>query len=117
MAARCRVGHHGDGGWRRRFAFVSAIPNCLVPTRFGPFSGAGVIHDTGASCPPYRSMIIVCTAESAEKALADGRMRCPRRGCGATQVLLPAALQPRRADSTKVIGTALARKTAGLGHR
>ena len=152
MAARCRVGHHGDGGWRRRFAFVSAIPNCLVPTRFGPFSGAGVIHDTGASCPPYRSMIIVCTAESAEKALADGRMRCPRRGCdsalarwgygrrrrvrglgsdgievrprrvrcrgcGATQVLLPAALQPRRADSTEVIGTALARKAAGLGHR
>ena len=97
-------------------------------------------------------MIIVRAAESAEQALADGRMRCPRRGCGdtlqrwgygrrrrvrglgadtidvrprrvrcrgcgATQVLLPAALQPRRADSTEVIGTALARKAAGLGHR
>ena len=97
-------------------------------------------------------MIIVCAAESAEEALADGRMRCPRRGCGdtlkrwgygrcrrvrglgadtidvrprrvrcrgcgATQVLLPAALQPRRADSTEVIGTALARKAKGLGHR
>jgi len=33
-----------------------------------------------------------------------------------TQILLPAALQPRRADSTAVIGTALARKAAGLGH-
>jgi transposase-like protein len=97
-------------------------------------------------------MIIVRAAESAEQALADGRMRCPRRGCGdtlerwgygrcrrvrglgadtidvrprrvrccgcgATQVLLPAALQPRRADSTEVIGTALARKAEGLGYR
>ena len=43
------------------------------------------------------------------------RVRCG--GCGATQVLLPAALQPRRADATEVIGTALARKAAGLGHR
>ena len=97
-------------------------------------------------------MIIVCTAESVEETLADGRMCCPRRGCGgtlarwgygrrrrvrglgadaidvrprrvrcrgcgATQILLPAALQPRRADTTEVIGTALARKAAGLGHR
>ena len=97
-------------------------------------------------------MIIVCTAEAAEEALAGGKMRCahrgcggtlarwgygrrrrvrglgadaidvrPRRvrcrGCGATQILLPGALQPRRADSTEVIGTALARKAAGLGHR
>ena len=97
-------------------------------------------------------MIIVRTAESAEEALADGRMRCPRRGCGdtlerwgygrcrrvrglgadaidvrprrvrcrgcgATQVLLPAALQPRGADCTEVIGTALARKAKGLGYR
>ena len=97
-------------------------------------------------------MIIVRAAESAEQDLADGRMHCPRRGCGdtlkrwghgrrryvrglgadtidvrprrvrcrgcgATQVLLPAALQPRQADSTKVIGTALARKAKGQGYR
>jgi hypothetical protein len=97
-------------------------------------------------------MIIVRTADSAEEALADGRMGCPRSGCGgtfarrgygrrrrvrgleghaidvrprrvrcggcgATQVLLPAALQPRRADATEVIGTALARKSAGMGYR
>lgn len=97
-------------------------------------------------------MIIVCTAESAEQALTEGRMACPRRGCGetlqrwgygrrrrvrslgadvidvrprrvrcrgceVTQILLPAALQPRRADATEVIGTALARKAAGAGHR
>ncbi len=43
------------------------------------------------------------------------RVRC--HGCEATHVLLPAALQPRRADSTEVIGTALARKAAGLRHR
>jgi transposase-like protein len=97
-------------------------------------------------------MIIVRTTESAEQALTEGRMHCPRRecsgtlarwgygrrrrvrgleghaidlrprrvrcgGCGATQVLLPAALQPRRADATEVIGTALARKAAGMGYR
>ena len=39
------------------------------------------------------------------------------RGLSASQVLLPAALQPRRADSTEVIGTALARKAEGLGYR
>lgn len=43
------------------------------------------------------------------------RVRCG--GCGATQVLLPAALQPRRADATEVIGIALVRKAAGMGHR
>ncbi|HZE14966.1 MAG TPA: hypothetical protein VE197_04235 [Mycobacterium sp.] len=43
-----------------------------------------MIDHAGAPCPPYRSMIIVRAAESAEEALADGRMRCPRRGCGDT---------------------------------
>jgi hypothetical protein len=97
-------------------------------------------------------MIIVRTAESAEQALTEGTMGCPRRGCGgalarwgygrrrrirglgvetidvrprrvrcsgcgATQILLPAALLPHRADATEVIGTALARKAAGMGHR
>ena len=97
-------------------------------------------------------MIVTCSAESAEKGLTEGRMPCPRRGCGntlqpwgygrcrrvrglvadtidvrprrapcrgckATQILLLAALQPRRADCTAVIGTALARKAKGLGYR
>ena len=39
------------------------------------------------------------------------------RGCGTTQVLLPATVQPRRADATEVVGTALARKAKGLGYR
>lgn len=43
------------------------------------------------------------------------RVRCRR--CQTTHVLLPAALQPRRADTTEVIGTALAHKAAGIGHR
>jgi hypothetical protein len=43
------------------------------------------------------------------------RVRCG--SCGATQVLLPAALQPRRADATEVTGAALGRKAAGMGHR
>lgn len=43
------------------------------------------------------------------------RARCTR--CTGTQILLPAAVQPRLADSTDVIGTALASKAAGHGHR
>jgi len=43
------------------------------------------------------------------------RARCT--GCGCTQILLPAAMQPRLADAAEVIGTALASKAAGHGHR
>ena len=43
------------------------------------------------------------------------RARCT--GCGCTQILLPAAVQPRLADATDVIGAALASKAAGHGHR
>lgn len=43
------------------------------------------------------------------------RARCA--GCASTQILLPAAVQPRLADATAVIGTALAKKIAGHGHR
>lgn len=43
------------------------------------------------------------------------RLRC--RDCGATHIMMPSALQPRRADTTAVIGTALAHKANGLGYR
>lgn len=43
------------------------------------------------------------------------RARCS--SCGHTQVLLPAALFVRRANTVEVIGTTLAAKTAGNGHR
>lgn len=43
------------------------------------------------------------------------RARCAR--CGRTQVLLPASLALRRADTVEVIGTALAAKAAGNGYR
>jgi hypothetical protein len=51
---------------------------------------------------------------------AKYRARTVRRscaGCGRTQVLLPAALSARRADTFEVIGTALAAKAAGSGYR
>lgn len=53
---------------------------------------------------------------------ADGLVRLrPRRsrcsGCGATHVLLPLVALLRRADAVAVIGTALALKAAGRGHR
>lgn len=38
-------------------------------------------------------------------------------GCAATHMLLPAALVLRRADTAQVIGTALASKARGDGHR
>ena len=43
------------------------------------------------------------------------RVRC--RDCGATHILLPTALQARRADTTEVIGNALAHKARGMGFR
>ncbi|MDD4866066.1 MAG: helix-turn-helix domain-containing protein [Mycobacterium sp.] len=43
------------------------------------------------------------------------RARCTH--CAHTQILLPASVQPRLADATEVIGTALAGKAAGHGHR
>jgi hypothetical protein len=47
--------------------------------------------------------------------LRPRRARCAR--CASTQILLPAAVQPRLADTTEVIGTALVSKAAGHGHR
>jgi hypothetical protein len=52
---------------------------------------------------------------------ADSLRVTPRRArcgdCGGTQILLPAALTVRRADSTEVIGAALAAKAGGAGFR
>ena len=52
---------------------------------------------------------------------ADTLRVTPRRArcgdCGVTQILLPATLTVRRADSTEVIGAALAAKAGGAGFR
>lgn len=47
--------------------------------------------------------------------LLPRRGRC--RGCGRTQVLLPASVLLRRADAATVIGTAFLAKAGGAGHR
>jgi hypothetical protein len=47
--------------------------------------------------------------------LLPRRGRC--RGCGRTQVLLPASVLLRRADAAGVIGIALLAKASGAGHR
>lgn len=47
--------------------------------------------------------------------LRPRRARC--RGCRRTQVLLPASVLLRRADTVTVIGAALLAKAAGAGHR
>jgi hypothetical protein len=43
------------------------------------------------------------------------RARCA--ACSRTQVLLPGAFLPRRADAVEVVGTALLAKASGRGHR
>lgn len=43
------------------------------------------------------------------------RTRCG--ACGSTHIVMPAALQPRHADTTAVIGTALVHKANGMGYR
>ncbi len=50
-----------------------------------------------------------------ELSLRPRRVRC--RGCRTTQVLLPAACLPRRADTVEVIGTALLAAATGASHR
>ncbi|WP_229662498.1 DUF6431 domain-containing protein [Agromyces bauzanensis] len=52
---------------------------------------------------------------SARVILRPRRARC--RACAATHVLLPAELVLRRADTVEAIGTALAAKARGDGHR
>lgn len=47
--------------------------------------------------------------------LRPRRVRC--RGCRTTQVLLPAACLPRRADTVEIIGTALLAAATGTSHR
>lgn len=47
--------------------------------------------------------------------LLPRRGRC--RGCRRTQVLLPASVLLRRADSATVIGAALLARASGIGHR
>ncbi len=47
--------------------------------------------------------------------LLPRRGRC--RGCGGTQVLLPASVLLRRADAATVIGVALLARAGGAGHR
>ena len=47
--------------------------------------------------------------------LLPRRGRC--RGCGRTQVLLPASVLLRRADAVTVIGAGLLAKACGAGHR
>jgi hypothetical protein len=82
-----------------------------------------LLRGGGLSCPGCASVVVPWGfARPRWLRCADGcvrlrprRSRCP--GCGATHVLLPLVALLRRADAAAVIGTALALKAAGLGHR
>ena len=58
---------------------------------------------------------VVRSLGSARLRLTPRRARCT--ACRRTQILLPAALTVRRADSTEVIGNALIAKVRGAGVR
>ncbi len=76
-----------------------ACPHCSAPLRAHGHASTRIVRGPGQERLTVRPR----------------RGRC--RGCGRTQVLLPAALALRRADTVEVIGTALAAKAAGNGYR
>jgi Domain of unknown function (DUF6431) len=63
----------------------------------------------------YGRQRIVRDPDATTVTVRPRRTRC--RSCSSTHIVMPAALQPRRADTTAVIGTALLHKANGLGHR
>jgi hypothetical protein len=87
--------------------------------------GAVVEHDLRSGlldCPELGCGAVLGPWGSARERLVRGAGRLlPRRGrcrgCGRTQVLLPASVLLRRADAVTVIGIALLAKASGAGHR
>lgn len=87
--------------------------------------GAAVENDLRSGllgCPELGCGAVLGPWGSARERLVRGagwllprRGRC--RGCGRTQVLLPASVLLRRADAVTVIGMALLAKAGGAGHR
>ena len=87
--------------------------------------GAAVENDLRSGlldCPEFGCGGVLGPWGSARERLVRGAGRLlPRRGrcrgCGRTQVLLPASVLLRRADAVTVIGIALLAKASGAGHR
>jgi hypothetical protein len=76
----------------------------------------------GLGCPAVGCGAVLGPWGSARERIVRGAGRLlPRRGrcrgCGRTQVLLPASVLLRRADAVTVIGMALLAKAGGAGHR
>ncbi|PBC40109.1 RNA polymerase subunit sigma-70 [Rhodococcus sp. ACS1] len=89
------------------------------PEEADTFLDAGTMR-----CPQYRGTVArwghgrartVRSVGATTLTVRPQRVRC--RDGGATHILLPTALQVRRADTTEVIGTALAHKANGPGFR
>lgn len=87
--------------------------------------GTAVEHDLCSGlleCPGLGCGAVLGPWGSARERVVRGAGRLlPRRGrcrgCGRTQVLLPASVLLRRADAVTVIGIALLAKAGGAGHR
>ncbi len=76
-----------------------SCPGCEVPLRRYGYGRVRTVRGPGES----------------RLTVTPRRVRC--LGCGRTHVLLPSVLQARRADSSEVIGMALAAKARGAGAR
>src|SRR5947208_9820760 len=76
-----------------------ACPGCAGPLQPWGHARARTVRDHGTTTV----------------ALRPRRARC--RTCRVTHVLLPAAVTPRRADTTAVIGAALQASARGIGYR
>jgi hypothetical protein len=82
-----------------------------------------LLRGGGLSCPDCAAAVVPWgVARPRWLRGVDGAVRLrPRRsrctGCGATHVLLPLVALLRRAGAAAVIGTGLALKATGLGHR
>lgn len=82
------------------------------------------LADGAMRCPGCRGVLVKWGHGRTRTVRAPGTATVtvrPRRvccqDCSTTHILLPAALQPRLADTTEVIGVALAHKARGLGFR
>ena len=76
-----------------------ACPGCRAPLRRWGHARARDVRDSGSTTLTLRPR------------------RARRASCGGTHVLLLAAVLPRRADTTAVIGTALQASARGIGYR
>ena len=89
------------------------------PARAETDLAAGTLACPGCTRPlhPWGHARTRTVRDHGHTTLALRPRRARRRTCRVTHMLLPAAVTPRRADTTAVIGSALLASTRGTGYR